>query len=156
MADGPRSPRTSCASLPANETRPGLTPSERDPAGWLLTAGATVNLIPWEGLRVAIVVCLDWSPGASQDRHAVRLLPRLRLRQGRGAPGRRPRRGRLPTASAQSRKARCRSLGTARRPRLVAVGSRTSRQATGASNASVLASPDRPTSPVEPMVGLAR
>jgi predicted amidohydrolase len=36
-----------------------LTPSEQDPAGWLLTPGATVNVIPWEGLRVAIVVCLD-------------------------------------------------------------------------------------------------
>jgi predicted amidohydrolase len=36
-----------------------LTPSEQDPAGWLLTPGAAVNIIPWEGLRVAIVVCLD-------------------------------------------------------------------------------------------------
>jgi predicted amidohydrolase len=36
-----------------------LTPSEQDPAGWLLTPGATVNVIPWDGLRVAIVVCLD-------------------------------------------------------------------------------------------------
>jgi len=36
-----------------------LTPSEQDPAGWLLSPGATVNIIPWEGLRVAIIVCLD-------------------------------------------------------------------------------------------------
>ena len=36
-----------------------LTPSEQNPAGWMLTPGATVNVIPWEGLRVAIVVCLD-------------------------------------------------------------------------------------------------
>jgi predicted amidohydrolase len=36
-----------------------LTPSEQDPAGWLLTPGTTVNIIPWEGLRVAILVCLD-------------------------------------------------------------------------------------------------
>jgi predicted amidohydrolase len=36
-----------------------LTPSEQNPAGWLLTPGDTVNVIPWEGLRVAIVVCLD-------------------------------------------------------------------------------------------------
>jgi predicted amidohydrolase len=36
-----------------------LTPSEQDPAGWLLTPGAAVNVIAWEGLRVAIVVCLD-------------------------------------------------------------------------------------------------
>jgi predicted amidohydrolase len=36
-----------------------LTPSEQDPAGWLLSPGATVNVVPWEGLRVAIIVCLD-------------------------------------------------------------------------------------------------
>jgi predicted amidohydrolase len=36
-----------------------LTPSERNPAGWLLTPGTQVNVIPWLGLRVAIVICLD-------------------------------------------------------------------------------------------------
>ncbi len=36
-----------------------LTPSEQNPAGWHLTPGSVVNVIPWEGLRVAIVVCLD-------------------------------------------------------------------------------------------------
>jgi predicted amidohydrolase len=36
-----------------------LTPSERNPAAWLLTPGTQVNVIPWLGLRVAIVVCLD-------------------------------------------------------------------------------------------------
>jgi predicted amidohydrolase len=36
-----------------------LTPSERNPAGWLLTPGTQVNVVPWLGLRVAIVVCLD-------------------------------------------------------------------------------------------------
>jgi predicted amidohydrolase len=36
-----------------------LTPTEQDPAGWLLTPGATLNVIQWEGLRIAIVVCLD-------------------------------------------------------------------------------------------------
>jgi predicted amidohydrolase len=36
-----------------------LTPSERNPAGWLLTPGTQVNLIAWLGLRVAIVICLD-------------------------------------------------------------------------------------------------
>jgi predicted amidohydrolase len=35
-----------------------LTPSERNPAGWLLTPGTQVNVIAWLGLRVAIVVCL--------------------------------------------------------------------------------------------------
>jgi len=36
-----------------------LTPSEQNPAGWLLTPGTQVNVIAWLGLRVAIVVCLD-------------------------------------------------------------------------------------------------
>jgi betaine-aldehyde dehydrogenase len=36
-----------------------LTPSEQNPTGWLLTPGTQVNVIPWLGLRVAIVVCLD-------------------------------------------------------------------------------------------------
>ncbi|HEX6011394.1 MAG TPA: nitrilase-related carbon-nitrogen hydrolase [Geminicoccaceae bacterium] len=36
-----------------------LTPSERNPAAWLLTPGAQVKVIPWLGLRVAIVICLD-------------------------------------------------------------------------------------------------
>lgn len=36
-----------------------LTPSEQNPAGWLLTPGTRINVIPWNGLRVAIVVCLD-------------------------------------------------------------------------------------------------
>ena len=36
-----------------------LTPSERNPAGWLLAPGMQVHVIPWLGLRVAIVICLD-------------------------------------------------------------------------------------------------
>lgn len=36
-----------------------LTPSEQDPSGWMLTPGSEVNIIVWEGLRVAIVICLD-------------------------------------------------------------------------------------------------
>ena len=36
-----------------------LTPGEQNPAGWLLTPGAQVDVIPWLGLRVAIAVCLD-------------------------------------------------------------------------------------------------
>ena len=36
-----------------------LTPSEENPDAWLLTPGDTVNVITWDGLRVAIVVCLD-------------------------------------------------------------------------------------------------
>jgi len=36
-----------------------LTPSEQNPHGWLLTPGDTVNVITWEGLRIAIVICLD-------------------------------------------------------------------------------------------------
>ena len=36
-----------------------LTPSERNSAGWLLAPGTQVQVIPWLGLRVAIVICLD-------------------------------------------------------------------------------------------------
>jgi predicted amidohydrolase len=36
-----------------------LTPSERNPKGWLLTPGNRVNIINWQGLRIAIVICLD-------------------------------------------------------------------------------------------------
>jgi predicted amidohydrolase len=36
-----------------------LTPSERNPSGWLLTPGVGMNVIDWDGLRVAIVICLD-------------------------------------------------------------------------------------------------
>jgi predicted amidohydrolase len=36
-----------------------MTPSEQNPEGWALTPGITVNVITWEGLRIAIVVCLD-------------------------------------------------------------------------------------------------
>lgn len=36
-----------------------LTPSELNPNGWLLTPGTELNVIAWEGLRMAVVVCLD-------------------------------------------------------------------------------------------------
>ena len=36
-----------------------LTPSEQNPQGWLLQPGSEVNVIEWEGLRLAIVICLD-------------------------------------------------------------------------------------------------
>ena len=36
-----------------------LTPSERNPEGWFLTPGKRVNIIDWQGLRIAIVICLD-------------------------------------------------------------------------------------------------
>ena len=36
-----------------------LTPSERNPKGWLLTPGTELNVITWEDLRVAVIVCLD-------------------------------------------------------------------------------------------------
>ena len=36
-----------------------LTPSEQNPAAWLLTPGTQINVITWEGLRIAIVICLD-------------------------------------------------------------------------------------------------
>ena len=36
-----------------------LTPSEQNPDGWQLSPGSQVNVIEWEGLRLAIVICLD-------------------------------------------------------------------------------------------------
>jgi predicted amidohydrolase len=36
-----------------------LTPSEQHPEGWYLSPGSEVNVIEWEGLRIAIVICLD-------------------------------------------------------------------------------------------------
>ena len=36
-----------------------LTPSEQNPQGWNLSPGSQVNIIEWEGLRLAIVICLD-------------------------------------------------------------------------------------------------
>ncbi len=36
-----------------------LTPSEKDPAAWLLTPGDRVAVIEWTGLRLAVLICLD-------------------------------------------------------------------------------------------------
>jgi predicted amidohydrolase len=36
-----------------------LTPPEKDPDGWDLSAGDTVTVVEWEGLRIATLVCLD-------------------------------------------------------------------------------------------------
>jgi len=36
-----------------------LTPSEQNPAAWFLTPGAGLNVVLWNGLRIAIVICLD-------------------------------------------------------------------------------------------------
>jgi predicted amidohydrolase len=36
-----------------------LTPSERNPAAWCLTPGAQFNVMQWNELRIAIVICLD-------------------------------------------------------------------------------------------------
>ena len=36
-----------------------LTPAERDPAAWCLETGREVALIEWEGLRFAVLICLD-------------------------------------------------------------------------------------------------
>jgi predicted amidohydrolase len=50
-----------------------LTPSELNPNGWLLTPGSQINVIRWENLRIAIIVCLDieatalWSRLATLD-----------------------------------------------------------------------------------------
>ncbi|MEJ2677012.1 MAG: nitrilase-related carbon-nitrogen hydrolase [Acidihalobacter sp.] len=36
-----------------------LTPSEMDPAGWNLNTGSRITLVEWNGLRLAMLICLD-------------------------------------------------------------------------------------------------
>ncbi|WP_417452353.1 nitrilase-related carbon-nitrogen hydrolase [Kiloniella sp.] len=36
-----------------------LTPSEQDPQAWCLTPGSKVKVFNWQGLRIAILICLD-------------------------------------------------------------------------------------------------
>jgi predicted amidohydrolase len=36
-----------------------LTPAERDPAAWCLQTGHEIAVVEWEGLRFAILICLD-------------------------------------------------------------------------------------------------
>jgi predicted amidohydrolase len=36
-----------------------LTPGEKEVGGWLLTAGNTVQLIEYKGIKIAILICLD-------------------------------------------------------------------------------------------------
>lgn len=48
-----------------------LVPAERDPGGWLLTAGTTLRVVEWRGLRLVILVGLD----VEQPTLAVRLAP---------------------------------------------------------------------------------
>lgn len=36
-----------------------LTPGERDLEGWFLTTGDSVNIFDWNGLRTAMLICLD-------------------------------------------------------------------------------------------------
>jgi len=36
-----------------------LTPAERDPAAWFLQTGTEVTVVEWEGLRFAMLICLD-------------------------------------------------------------------------------------------------
>jgi predicted amidohydrolase len=36
-----------------------LTPSEQNPEAWQLLPGSAVSIVEWEGLRLAIVICLD-------------------------------------------------------------------------------------------------
>jgi predicted amidohydrolase len=42
-----------------NQDKLSLTPSEQNPQGWHLAPGSAVSVIEWEGLRVAIAICLD-------------------------------------------------------------------------------------------------
>ncbi|MEZ5878476.1 MAG: nitrilase-related carbon-nitrogen hydrolase [Tepidamorphaceae bacterium] len=36
-----------------------LTPGERDPESWTLTPGSAVRVFEWQGLRCAVLICLD-------------------------------------------------------------------------------------------------
>lgn len=36
-----------------------LTPFERQPKGWYLSAGNQLNIFTWHGVRIAILICLD-------------------------------------------------------------------------------------------------
>lgn len=36
-----------------------LTPPEKDPAGWHLSTGRTLQIVQWAGLRIATLICLD-------------------------------------------------------------------------------------------------
>lgn len=36
-----------------------LTPGEADPESWELATGQSVRIVEWEGLRVAVLICLD-------------------------------------------------------------------------------------------------
>lgn len=36
-----------------------LTPGEKDPRGWHLATGGTVEMVEWNGLRIATLICLD-------------------------------------------------------------------------------------------------
>lgn len=36
-----------------------LTPPEKNPAGWNLSTGDRVTVVDWDGIRIAVLVCLD-------------------------------------------------------------------------------------------------
>ncbi len=36
-----------------------LTPVERDPDGWHLSAGSTLRIVTWRGVRIVTLICLD-------------------------------------------------------------------------------------------------
>lgn len=36
-----------------------LTPAEKDPASWNLSTGRQLHLVNWNGIRLAVVICLD-------------------------------------------------------------------------------------------------
>lgn len=36
-----------------------LTPAEKDPESWNLSTGHRLQLVTWEGIRIAVVICLD-------------------------------------------------------------------------------------------------
>ena len=47
------------ASVAVTQDKLCLTLAERDPGGWLMTAGTTLRVVDWRGLRLAILIGLD-------------------------------------------------------------------------------------------------
>jgi predicted amidohydrolase len=44
---------------PLVQTKLCLTPGEKDPAGWAIKPGRTLQIFRWQGLTCAMVICLD-------------------------------------------------------------------------------------------------
>jgi predicted amidohydrolase len=47
-----------------------LTPSEKDPNGWMLVPGTKFHVVEWQGLRIGMLICLDVELPALSERLA--------------------------------------------------------------------------------------